>query len=178
MIFYCEYASPLGVLQLVASEHGMRGIYFDEHRHFKGKGGDWRHEPAHACLTQTARQLQEYFAGTRMEFDVPLDLQGTPFQQSVWKELQAIPYGSTISYAQQAQRLGKPLATRAVGAANGRNPVSIIVPCHRVVGAGGAVTGYAGGLERKRALLALEARVPSLFEDGERTPITGMSRLN
>jgi methylated-DNA-[protein]-cysteine S-methyltransferase len=156
MIYYDEFASPLGTLLLAAGDRGLHGIYFEEHRHFKGKDG-WRHDPDHACLQQTVRQLEEFFAGSRVAFDVPLDLVGTPFQQTVWQELLAIPYGSTISYAQHAQRIGKPTAARAVGAAIGRNPVSIIVPCHRVVGTGGAPTGYAGGLERKRALLTFEA---------------------
>jgi methylated-DNA-[protein]-cysteine S-methyltransferase len=158
MISYCNYASPLGALLLVAGEHGLRGIYFDEHRHFKGKGADWRYDPDHAALSATCAQLDEFFAGTRTSFDVPLDLHGTPFQQAVWQELLAIPFGKTVSYGQHAQRVGKPQAARAVGAAIGRNPISIIVPCHRVVGSNGSHTGYAGGLERKRDLLAFEAR--------------------
>src|SRR5690606_38877516 len=110
-------------------------------------------------LADTARQLDEYFAGKRTAFDVPLDLTGTPFQRAVWRELNAIPFGKSVSYAAHAQRLGNPKALRAVGAAIGKNPVSIIVPCHRVIGSSGAVTGYAGGLERKRFLLALEGTV-------------------
>jgi len=107
-------------------------------------------------LQQTIQQLQEFFCGTRNEFDLPLDLVGTPFQQSVWQQLLTIPYGATISYGQHAQNIGRPKALRAVGAAIGRNPVSIIVPCHRVVGSNGAITGYAGGIERKQTLLAFE----------------------
>jgi methylated-DNA-[protein]-cysteine S-methyltransferase len=158
MISYCEYKSPLGILLIAASERGLRGIYFDAHRHFKGKGGDWRLDPSHAVLAATCVQLDEYFSGARSAFDLPLDLQGTPFQHAVWDALLEIPLGATISYAQHAARIGKPAAVRAVGAAIGRNPVSIIVPCHRVVGSNGAHTGYAGGLERKRDLLAFEAR--------------------
>jgi methylated-DNA-[protein]-cysteine S-methyltransferase len=154
---YCEYASPLGTLLLVAGDQGLRGIYFEEHKHFKGKGG-WRHDPQDRYLQQTMQQLSEFFAGSRVVFDLPLDLVGTPFQQAVWRKLMVIPYGSTISYAQHAQSIGRPSAARAVGAAIGRNPVSIVVPCHRVVGANGAATGYAGGLARKRALLAFEVR--------------------
>ena len=105
---------------------------------------------------QLERELTEWFAGARRDFDIPLALRGTPFQQSVWEALRAIPYGAVQSYGELAQSLGKPDAVRAVGAANGRNPVSIIVPCHRVIGANGSLTGYAGGLERKRFLLALE----------------------
>ncbi|MDR3482120.1 MAG: methylated-DNA--[protein]-cysteine S-methyltransferase [Burkholderiaceae bacterium] len=157
MIYYCEMASPLGPLLVAASDAGLRGIYFEEHKHFKGKG-DWRLDPQHPILQQAALQLQEFFAGTRTGFDVPLDLSGTPFQQAVWRQLLTIPYGDTISYAQHAQRVGRPTAARAVGAAIGRNPVSIVVPCHRVLGSNGAHTGYAGGLERKRALLEFESQ--------------------
>ncbi|MXW63669.1 MAG: methylated-DNA--[protein]-cysteine S-methyltransferase [Bacteroidetes bacterium SB0662_bin_6] len=105
---------------------------------------------------QLARELSEWFAGARRDFDLPLALRGTPFQRSVWEALRAIPYGAVQSYGELAKSLGKPDAVRAVGAANGRNPVSIVVPCHRVIGANGSLTGYAGGLERKRFLLALE----------------------
>jgi methylated-DNA-[protein]-cysteine S-methyltransferase len=157
MIYYCEMASPLGCLLLVASDGGLRGIYFEEHKHFTGKG-DWQCNSRHPILQQAALQLREFFSGTRTGFDVPLDLSGTPFQQAVWRQLLTIPYGATVSYAQHAQRVGRPTAARAVGAAIGRNPVSIVVPCHRVVGSNGAHTGYAGGLERKRALLTFESQ--------------------
>ncbi|HEX2604545.1 MAG TPA: methylated-DNA--[protein]-cysteine S-methyltransferase [Oxalicibacterium sp.] len=159
MIHYIEQASPVGALLIAATERGICGIYFEEHKHFKGKD-DWQPaivgEPAHGHLLKAAEQLSDYFAGERRSFDVALDLSGTPFQQTVWTALCAIPFGRSVSYAQHAQRLGKPTALRAVGAAIGRNPVSIIVPCHRVLGTSGTVTGYAGGLERKRFLLALE----------------------
>jgi methylated-DNA-[protein]-cysteine S-methyltransferase len=154
-IFYTRYASPLGELILAATDAGLAGIYFEEHRHFKGVQG-WSVDPTHAILRQTAAQLDDYFAGRRCDFDLPLDLQGTPFQRSVWQALCAIPFGQTTSYGEHARALGNPRALRAVGAAIGRNPVSIIVPCHRVLGATRTLTGYAGGLERKRALLALE----------------------
>jgi methylated-DNA-[protein]-cysteine S-methyltransferase len=104
-------------------------------------------------------QLDEYFAGERQEFDVPLKLEGTPFQRGVWRELARIPFGTTITYAELARRIGRPTASRAVGHANGRNPISILVPCHRVVGAGGQLTGYAGGVDKKRWLLERERRV-------------------
>ena len=161
MIYYDEISSPLGSLLIAASDKGLYGIYFEEHRHFKGKDG-WQHKPQHPHLQQTTRQLQEFFAGTRHAFDIPLDLAGTPFQQAVWQQLLAIPYGTTISYGEHAQRVGRPNAARAVGAAIGRNPVSIIVPCHRVVGSNGDHTGYAGGLARKRTLLNFEAQRSSI----------------
>jgi methylated-DNA-[protein]-cysteine S-methyltransferase len=117
----------------------------------------WPSDPDHPVLQEVSRQLTEYFAGQRTQFDVPLDLTyGTAFQQSVWQALLKIPQGGTASYGEVSQRIGKPAAVRAVGAAVGRNPVSIIVPCHRVMGTNGALTGYAGGLERKAALLTLE----------------------
>ena len=133
----------------------MRGIYFERHRHFNGRQ-DWKYEADDALLHAAAQQLDEYFAGNRTSFDLPLDPVGTEFQLAVWRELTNIPFGQTTSYAQQARRIGNPKALRAVGAANGRNPLSIVVPCHRVIGTNGSVTGYAGGLERKRYLLALE----------------------
>ncbi|MEO8407018.1 MAG: methylated-DNA--[protein]-cysteine S-methyltransferase [Oxalobacteraceae bacterium] len=155
MIFYLEHDSPVGTLLLAATDRGICGIYFEEHKHFKGKHG-WQYAPGHAHLLAVASQLDDYFAGQRTSFELPLDMAGTEFQRAAWQELVAIPFGQSITYSQQARRLGKPNAARAVGLANGRNPVSIIVPCHRVLGARGAITGYAGGLERKRYLLALE----------------------
>ncbi len=159
MIFYIEHPSPVGRLLLAATEQGLSGIYFEEHKHFKGKDG-WQQASTQSAawkhLQATAQQLDEYFSGQRTEFDVALDMSGTAFQRSVWQELSAIPFGASVSYAQHAQKLGNPKALRAVGSAIGKNPVSIIVPCHRVIGTSGAVTGYAGGVERKRFLLALE----------------------
>lgn len=159
MISYIEQASPVGNLLIAATDAGICGIYFEEHKHFKGKDGWMRPQAGSTAaghLAQAAMQLDEYFAGKRTTFDVALDLSGTAFQRDVWQALADIPFGRSISYAQHAQKLGKPKALRAVGAAIGRNPVSIIVPCHRVLGSSGAVTGYAGGLERKCFLLALE----------------------
>src|SRR5205807_4847601 len=116
-------------------------------------------------FTRVRKQLAEYFAGERRQFDVPLKLAGTPFQQRVWLELARIPFGTTITYAELAQRLGRPTASRAVGHANGRNPISIIVPCHRVIGADGKLTGYAGGLDKKQWLLAWERQVAAVEPD-------------
>lgn len=158
MISYIEHPSPIGILLIAATDTGVCGIYFEEHKHFKGKDG-WLQIPTQAAakhLTKAATQLDEYFAGKRTKFEVVLDLSGTEFQRGVWTALNAIPFGQSVSYAQHAQGLGNPKALRAVGSAIGKNPVSIIVPCHRVLGSSGAVTGYAGGLERKRFLLALE----------------------
>lgn len=155
MIRYLEHDSPLGPLLLAATARGLSGIYFAQHKHFKGIQG-WRYDARAACLLRAASQLDEYFARRRTVFDLPLDLAGTAFQCSVWQALRTIPFGHTASYGALAQRIGKPLAVRAVGSANGRNPVPIVVPCHRVIGASGALTGYAGGLARKRYLLALE----------------------
>lgn len=153
-----RYASPLGAMLLAASDRGLAGVWFEGQRHGP-VGVPWPEDPRHPVLQAALRQLSEYFAGSRTGFDLPLDLTlGTPFQQSVWQALLAIPPGRTTSYAELGRRLGRPQAARAVGAAVGRNPVSIVVPCHRVLGTGGALTGYAGGVERKSALLALEGR--------------------
>jgi methylated-DNA-[protein]-cysteine S-methyltransferase len=150
------YRSPLGAMIVAATDDGLAGLWFIDQKHLPDHAG-WRREPRHPLLAQAIEQLDDYFDGRRAAFELPLDLQGgTPFQQSVWRALLAIPRGRTISYGALGAQLGKPAAVRAVGAAVGRNPVSIVVPCHRVVGADGSLTGYAGGLERKRALLQLE----------------------
>ena len=152
-----SYDSPLGPILLAASDQGLAGLWFEGHRHWPQASASWRVQPTHAVLTETRRQLDAYFAGTLLAFNLPLDLSvGTAFQNRVWQALRAIPAGITQSYAAVAARLGAPRAARAIGAAVGRNPVSIVVPCHRVLGAAGALTGYAGGLERKVALLRLE----------------------
>ncbi|MGE4239344.1 methylated-DNA--[protein]-cysteine S-methyltransferase [Ramlibacter sp.] len=153
---YLNYASPLGEMIVAATDRGLAGVWFRGQKHGP-EIRDWREAPDHPLLKEATRQLDDYFAGHRATFDLPLDLQaGTPFQQSVWQALLAIPSGRTMSYAQIGQCIGKPTASRAVGAAVGRNPLSIVVPCHRVLGAGGSLTGYAGGLDRKTALLRLE----------------------
>ena len=151
--------SPLGPMILAATERGLAGLWFEGQRHLPDTSG-WPQAQEHPVLVQAVTQLRDYFAGRRTRFDLPLDLQGgTPFQQSVWQALLAIPAGGTASYGDLSRRVGRPSAVRAVGAAVGRNPVSIIVPCHRVLGRDGSLTGYAGGLERKSALLGLERAI-------------------
>ena len=151
-----HYESPLGPMLLAATDRGLAGVWFVGQRHGPDSR-DWREDPRHPVLREAVAQLAAWFAGERSRFELPLDLQaGTPFQQDVWKALLAIPRGGTTSYAELARRVGRPSAARAVGAAVGRNPLSVVVPCHRVVGSGGGLTGYAGGLERKTALLRLE----------------------
>ncbi len=153
-----RYHSPLGPMIVAATDRGLAGLWFDGQRHLPDSSG-WPHAPGHPVLVRAVAQLRDYFSGRRVQFDLPLDLQGgTTFQQSVWQALLAIPSGGTTSYGAISERVGRPAAVRAVGAAIGRNPVSIIVPCHRVLGRDGSLTGYAGGLERKSALLALERR--------------------
>lgn len=158
MICYTEHVSPLGTLLLAASDKGLCGVYFEQHKYFNGPQG-WQRDDGHPHLRNAQRQLDEYFAGRRERFELALDLNGTPFQRAVWQELLALPFGTTSSYSVIAQRVGRAEAVRAAGTAIGRNPVSIIVPCHRVLGTTGALSGYAGGLERKQRLLALEEAV-------------------
>jgi methylated-DNA-[protein]-cysteine S-methyltransferase len=155
-IVQTSYASPLGPMLLAATDQGLAGLWFEGQRHLPDSSG-WAHDPQHPVLRQACTQLGDWFAGRRDQFDLPLDLQGgTPFQQSVWQALLGIPRGATTSYGDLSRRVGRPAAVRAVGAAVGRNPISIVVPCHRVLGSDGGLTGYAGGLERKSALLQLE----------------------
>ncbi len=159
--------SPAGPLQIVAGERGLRLLIFG-HEDVQRLAAQARPgaldsegapEAARAIVEQTRAQLAEYFAGQRRGFTLPLDLRGTEFQRCVWQELCRIDYGATISYRELASRIGRPAAVRAVGAANGANPISIVVPCHRVIGADGSLTGYGGGLHNKRYLLELERRV-------------------
>ncbi|RYF27542.1 MAG: methylated-DNA--[protein]-cysteine S-methyltransferase [Comamonadaceae bacterium] len=157
--------TPLGDVRLAASPAGLCGLWFDGQRHQPTEPLDgpnaWPVDDAHAVLQRAAGQLLQYLAGQRTQFDLPLDLSGgTPFQQAVWQALLQIDVGTTTSYGAISRQVGRPLAVRAVGAAVGRNPVSVIVPCHRVVGSAGDLTGYAGGLPRKLALLRLEGAVP------------------
>ncbi|MYY17016.1 MULTISPECIES: methylated-DNA--[protein]-cysteine S-methyltransferase [unclassified Streptomyces] len=151
--------SPYGPLTLVAPDGVLAGLYMTEQRHRPPEESFGVPDPE--PFAETVRQLDAYFAGDLTTFDLPLRLDGTPFQRAVWAELRQIPYGETRSYGELAERLGKPGASRAVGLANGRNPVGIIVPCHRVVGATGGLTGYGGGLDRKRRLLDFERGEPS-----------------
>jgi methylated-DNA-[protein]-cysteine S-methyltransferase len=163
MICYTEVDSPVGSLILKSEGEALTGIYMsgsyldapsqvppDLHR--------WTLDPAAGPLRESARQLEEYFKGVRRDFDLPLRLDGTEFQRRAWHDLLEIPYGKTRSYGEQAQRIGNPKASRAVGLANGRNPIPIVVPCHRVIGANGSLTGFGGGIARKRWLLAHELR--------------------
>jgi len=150
--------SPVGKLRLAASAKGLRAILWENDAPERVRLDVLVNSETDHLLVDTERQLVEYFAGTRRNFTVPLDLRGTPFQLEVWDALLAIPFGETKKYGEIARQLGNPQAARAVGAATGKNPVSIIVPCHRVIGAGGKLTGFAGGLDAKEHLLELERR--------------------
>ena len=152
---FCYFQSPIGRLLLTADGSALTGLYMEAGRKAQSTEG-WQEDFRAAPLPATVQQLTEYFAGNRRDFDLPLRLQGTVFQQRVWRALMEIPYGETWSYGTLAKRIGNPGASRAVGLANGRNPISILVPCHRVIGADGTLTGYGGGLDRKRWLLAHE----------------------
>ncbi|MDP3866203.1 MAG: methylated-DNA--[protein]-cysteine S-methyltransferase [Rhodoferax sp.] len=150
------FDSPLGLIRVAASPQGVCGVWFEGQRH-QPDASAWPTLPDHPLLQQATVQLTQYFAGQRRQFDLPLDLSaGTPFQQTVWQALQSLPFGTSCSYGALSAQLGRPGAVRAVSSAVGRNPLSIVVPCHRVLGAKGALTGYAGGLDRKAALLKLE----------------------
>ena len=156
--------SPVGPLLLAADDDRLRLVEFHAPRHPMPRGEDWR-EGDNNVLAATRMQLDEYFAGMRRGFDLPLAPRGTEFQRAVWWMLAEIPYGETISYAQLATRVGKPSAMRAVGAANGRNPLPIVLPCHRVIGADGSLTGFGGGLPTKQFLLTLEGALPAAGAD-------------
>jgi methylated-DNA-[protein]-cysteine S-methyltransferase len=155
-ICYTHYETPLGTTLLATDERGLRLISFADGKRPEHPESHWRKDPA--PLQETIRQLRAYFAGKLEEFHLPLSLIGTEFQLRVWQMLQTIPYGETTSYGELARRLGNPNASRAVGLANGSNPIPIIIPCHRVIGSNGSLVGYGGGLPNKKALLALESR--------------------
>jgi methylated-DNA-[protein]-cysteine S-methyltransferase len=155
--------SPVGKLKLVASDQGLVAILWQNDKPTRVRLNELTEDARHPLLLETERQLGEYFAAKRKTFSVPLDMRGTCFQKNVWHALLAIPFGETRSYGQLAKQLGNPQAVRAVGAANGRNPISIIVPCHRVIGSSGKLTGFAGGLETKAHLLSLEEDGARLF---------------
>jgi methylated-DNA-[protein]-cysteine S-methyltransferase len=159
-MLYTSFDSPLGELLAVGDGQALHGLYMQEGRTAIAIAPEWK--AAGDPFTGLRDQLSEYFDGRRLTFDLPLETAGSPFQQRVWGALQGIPYGETISYGELARRIGVPSAARAVGVANHHNPVSIVIPCHRVIGADGSLTGYGGGLERKRLLLDLEAGVASL----------------
>ena len=156
MIRYARFATEYGTVYATAEGASLTGIYFEGGRHAPPISNEWTEDATSAPLRECARQLAEYLSGRREAFALPLAPRGTPFQERVWKEIAAIPYGETLSYAELARRAGAPGAARAAGAATGRNPLSIVVPCHRVVGSAGGLTGYAGGLDRKERLLRLE----------------------
>jgi methylated-DNA-[protein]-cysteine S-methyltransferase len=158
---YCTLSSPVGELLLAGDVDGLRMVGFQDGLHPTKPQPDWQDDPR--PFKKTITQLQEYFAGKRREFDLPLVPEGTAFQLKVWNTLRTIPYGKTWSYGELARRIRKPKASRAVGAANGQNPIPIIVPCHRVIGADGSLTGFGGGLKIKRILLELESDEGSLF---------------
>jgi methylated-DNA-[protein]-cysteine S-methyltransferase len=160
---YKVIESPIGKLKLVASDKGLVAILWENDSPRRVRLSELVADEQHPVIVETERQLGEYFAGRRKAFSVALDMRGTRFQKDVWEALLAIPFGETRSYGQLAKQLGNPRATRAVGAANGRNLISIIVPCHRVIGSSGKLTGFAGGLETKANLLSLEERDERLF---------------
>lgn len=159
MIRFIRFDTSLGRVYATARDASLTGLYFEGGRHAPPIDAAWREDPAHAPLAACARQLREYLDGTRREFELPLAAEGTPFQRAVWREITRVPYGETLTYAALATRAGCPGAARAAGAATGRNPFSIVVPCHRIVGSLGALTGYAGGLDRKSRLLEIERRL-------------------
>jgi methylated-DNA-[protein]-cysteine S-methyltransferase len=168
MAYFCKtLPSPVGVLTLVASDHGLMAILWEVERPNRVRLGELTMVDSHPLLDDTARQLTEYFAGQRRSFDLPLDFVGTAFQKKVWRALLTIPFGQTRTYSQIAAQIGHPTAVRAVGAANGRNPLSIVAPCHRVIGASGELTGFAGGLLAKQVLLTVE------YGDGAPAPGAG-----
>jgi len=151
---------PLGEMLLVATPDGsaLCGLYLERQKYYPPMTAAMREAPDLPLFAEAASELREYFSGARRTFDLPLALEGTPFQQRIWSAICGVPFGMTITYAELARRCGRPSAVRAAGTATGRNPMTIVVPCHRIMGSGGALTGYAGGLDRKRALLDLESR--------------------
>ncbi len=154
---FMEMVSPVGLLKLVATNDGLVAVLWENENPNRVRLAELIENTQHPILLETQKQLNEYFAGQRQIFDLPLDFEGTEFQQKVWQALLTIPFGETRSYKQIAEQIGNVKAVRAVGAANGKNPISIIAPCHRVVGANGKLVGFAGGLENKDVLLKLEA---------------------
>jgi methylated-DNA-[protein]-cysteine S-methyltransferase len=156
MTRYARFESPLGPVIAIADEEGLIHVDFVGAKYERAIAPDWVHDPEAPALAACRQQLGEYFAGTRSAFDLPVAARGSDFQQRVWREIARVPYGETISYAELARRAGAPGQARAAGAATGRNPVSLAIPCHRIVGSDGSLAGYAGGLERKRELLELE----------------------
>jgi len=157
-MYNAYYNSPIGLIRIEASDRGLLAVSFLE----EGDGPRPGERPANDLALAAAAQLEAYFAGNRRQFDLPLCPSGTEFQKKVWEQLVQVPFGKTDTYSGIAHRLSSPLSVRAVGAANGRNPIAIIIPCHRIIGADGSLTGYAGGLWRKEYLLKLEGRGPGV----------------
>src|SRR6266853_2002808 len=153
MRYFDFYESPMGQMLVVSKDTALCAIYFADQKYYPGIDESWRHDRGHGVIGETIQQLREYFAGERQRFDLALAPEGTNFQQDIWKTLVTVSYGETITYAELALRAGHARSVRAAGAANGRNPITIIVPCHRIIGSDGSLTGYGGGLSRKRALL-------------------------
>ncbi len=155
-VYFDRVTTPLGPMLLATDGVALIGAWFDGQRYFPSIDARWQPRSDVPVLRRAKAMLAEYFEGRRAHFDIALAPQGTPFQRAVWDQIFAVPYGETIAYRDLAARVAQPSAVRAAGAATGRNPLSVFIPCHRIIGAGGALTGYAGGLDRKRALLALE----------------------
>lgn len=156
MRYYDTLKSPQGEMLVAATDRGLCGVWFKGQKYFPPMK-QWTRDPGHPLVQRAKKELAEFFAGKRRRFTVALDPQGTDFQKKVWKAIYGVGFGQTISYGELARRAGRPGSARAAGAATGRNPLCVIVPCHRIMGANGSLTGYAGGLGRKRALLAMEA---------------------
>ncbi len=161
MDIFTYYESPLGKMVLTARDGAITGCYFVGQKHYPAQAESFQEAADNALLKRAQEELDEYFSGKRRDFDLPLAPIGTVFQTKVWQAIAGVPYGQTVSYGRLAEPLGSAKCVRAVGAAVGRNPISIIIPCHRIVGSDGSLTGYAGGLERKRALLDLEHSTPA-----------------
>lgn len=159
-VHWMHFDSPVGRLLVAAGDDGLRAIEFPRNRHPVKRDDGWT-EAAHPLIDETQRQLDDYFSGKREAFDLPLAPRGTPFQLAVWNALLRIPFGDTWTYGDLARHIDQPSAVRAVGAANGRNPIPIIIPCHRVIGSDGALTGFGGGLPTKEFLLRLEGALPA-----------------
>lgn len=169
--------SPVGQLKLIAKGSALAAILWENDRPNRVLLGEMEEDQGSEILNQTAQQLAEYFAGTRDRFDLPLAFHGTEFQKQVWQALLTIPFGETRSYLDIATQIGNPAAVRAVGAANGKNPISIIAPCHRVIGSSGSLTGFAGGLEAKALLLTLEGGMPQPVKKRSRDDASGQASL-
>ena len=163
MHYYDLYESPYGRMLLVANEEGLCGVYFSGQKYYPRVEPPSRRDASHATLRRAKRELAEYFGGARKRFELALAPEGTPFQHSVWKAISSVGFGQTISYAELATRAGTPGSARAAGAATGRNPIGIIVPCHRIVGSNGSLTGYAGGLDRKARAARARGGIPELL---------------